>query len=533
MRVNAIDVEAGLHGERIVIIGAGIGGLAAAMVLSAKGLQVTVLEKEPAPGGKMREIAIGDRRIDAGPTVLTMREVFEGLFEQAGTALSDHLKLEPASVLARHAWDGGGELDLYADMERSADAIGSFAGAANARGYLDFCAEAREIYRVLNRSFIQSQKPSLPELMWRIGPHRIRDLWRINPYQSLWKAVCGRMSDPRLRQLFARYATYCGSSPFLAPATLMLVSHVEQQGVWLVEGGMQRLAAAMMSAAANCGAAFHFGAEAAEVLLAHGKPAGVRLKTGEHIPADAIVINADATAAASGLLGAALKGRARPVPGRARSLSALTWALVAETAGFKLARHTVFFSQSDYALEFDAIFRRGVLPAGPTVYVCAQDRDSEGKVRHGGQERLLLVVNAPACRASRMLSELEIEECEKTIFATMQRCGLTLQRSSAQTVRTSPAGFAALFPGSNGAIYGRASHGWMASFRRQSARCMIPGLYFSGGSVHPGPGVPMAAMSGRLAAEALLKDFALQKRFHPAAMPGGILTPSAMTGATD
>ena len=103
----------------------------------------------------------------------------------------------------------------------------------------------------------------------------------------------------------------------------------------------------------------------------------------------------------------------------------------------------------------------------------------------------------------------------KEDFRNDERCGLTLQRSSAQTVRTSPAGFAALFPGSNGAIYGRASHGWMASFRRQSARCMIPGLYFAGGSVHPGPGVPMAAMSGRLAAEALLKDFASQKAVPP------------------
>jgi 1-hydroxycarotenoid 3,4-desaturase len=528
-----IVLEARLHGERIVIIGAGIGGLAAAMVLAARGLQVTVLEKERAPGGKMREIAIGERRVDAGPTVLTLREVFDGLFDQAGASLSDDLKLQPASVLARHAWDGGGELDLYADMERTADAIGHFAGAANARGYREFCLEAGEIHRVLDRSFIKAQKPSLPKLIWRIGPHRFHDLWRINPYQNLWSAICGRISDPRLRQLFARYATYCGSSPFLAPATLMLVSHVEQQGVWLIEGGMHLLARAMVRAATKCGASFRFEAEAAEVLLAKGRPSGVRLKTGEHIPADAVIVNADAAAAASGLLGPALKDRIRPIPGRARSLSALTWALVAGTSGFKLARHTIFFSRTDYALEFDAIFRRGVLPGEPTVYVCAQDRDSAGEICQGEQERLLLVVNAPACRASHTLSESEIEECETRIFALMGRCGLTLQRSSAQTVRTAPAGFAALFPGSNGAIYGRASHGWMASFQRQSARCPIPGLYFSGGSVHPGPGVPMAAMSGQLAAEALLTDFAFSKRFHPAATPGGILTPSAATGATD
>ncbi len=523
-----------MQGEHIIIVGAGIGGLAAAMVLAAQGLQVTVFEKEAAPGGKMREIAIGGHRVDSGPTVLTMRDVFDGLFADAGTSLSDHVQAEPASVLARHAWDGGGALDLYSDMERSVEAIGDFAGAENAKGYRDFCREAREIYRVLDRSFIRAQKPSLPELMWRIGPHRIRDLLLINPYESLWKAVSRRMSDPRLRQLFARYATYCGSSPFLAPATLSLVAHVEQQGVWLVQGGMHKLALGMMKAAEACGAAFRFGAPVAEALLRNGKASGVRLTNGEQIQADAVVINADSSAAATGLLGAALRGKVSRISDRARSLSALTWSMAVEASGFKLARHTVFFSKSNYASEFEAIFKRGALPEDPTVYVCAQDRDSGGDRVQAGQERLLLVVNAPACRPNRNnLNQPEIEQCEKKVFALMERCGLTLHWSQGQAVRTAPQDFAKLFPGSHGAIYGRASHGWMASFRRQSAHCRIPGLYFAGGSVHPGPGVPMAALSGRLAAEALLTALASRRRFHPAATPGGILMPSAATGGTD
>ena len=522
-----------MQGEHIVIVGAGIGGLAAAMALSAKGFQVTVLEKEAAPGGKMREIAIGAHRVDSGPTVLTMREVFEELFAFAGTKLADHLLIEPATVLARHAWDGGGTLDLYADMDQSAEAIAAFAGPANAKGYLDFCNEAREIYRVLNRSFIQAQKPSLPELIWRIGPHRLRDLLLINPYENLWKAVCRRMSDPRLRQLFARYATYCGSSPFLAPATLSLVAHVEQQGVWLVQGGMHKLALAMMKAAEACGAVFRFGAPVAEVLVAQGKASGVRLESGERILADAVLVNADPSAAATGLLGEGLRGKVNRISDRARSLSALTWSMAVEASGFNLARHTVFFSRAPYASEFEDIFKSGALPADPTVYACAQDRDSAGERHSDGPEKLLLVVNAPACSTQSSLTRSEIERCEKRVFALMERCGLTLTRTGAQTVRTAPADFSALFPGSNGAIYGRASHGWMASFRRQSASCRIPGLYFAGGSVHPGPGVPMAALSGKLAAEALLSALASRKRFHPAAMPGGILTRSAATAATD
>ncbi len=522
-----------MQGERSAIIGAGMGGLAAAMVLAAAGLEVTVLEKAAQPGGKMRETVIGENRIDAGPTVLTMREVFDGLFEQAGANLNDHLTLEPASVLARHAWDSGGTLDLYADTERSADAIGRFAGAANARGFLDFCQEAEAIYRVLANSFIIAQKPSLPQLLWRIGPHRLRDLWRINPYESLWNAVCRHMSDPRLRQLFARYSTYCGSSPFAAPATLMLVAHVERQGVWLAKGGIYRLAEEMTRAAVKCGAVFRFGVEAAEVCVNNGRPSGVRLRTGEFIPSDAVVVNADLSAAALGLLGPGLKGRVRSIPWRAQSLSALTCAMVAATSGFRLARHTIFFSREPYAKEFEAIFDHRTLPPEPTVYVCAQDRDSEGTLERSGEERLLCVVNAPACRPQQLLSQSEIERCETKIFALMKRCGLTIHPGSAQRVRTAPADFEASFPGSSGAIYGRASHGWMASFQRQSARCPIPGVYFAGGSAHPGPGAPMAALSGKLAAEALLKDFASARKFHPAAMPGGISMRSAATASTD
>jgi 1-hydroxycarotenoid 3,4-desaturase len=523
----------GLRSERIVIIGAGIGGLAAAMVLAARGQDVTVLEKAATPGGKMREIVIGGHCIDAGPTVLTMRDVFEGLFEAAGAALSEHIKLERASIIARHAWDGDGTLDLYADAEQSVEAIGRFAGRDEARAYRNFCQEAREIYRVLERTFIQADKPSLPELIWRIGLLRFHDLWRINPYQSLWSAVCRHMSDPRLRQMFARYATYCGSSPFGAPATLMLVAYVEQQGVWLAEGGMHRLAEAMMKVATGNGAVFRFETEAAEVLLSNGRPCCVKLGDGEQLPADAVVVNADISAAGLGLLGPALKGRVRSVPLGAHSLSALTWALVAPTSGFQLARHTIFFSRSPYHSEFQAIFDRGSLPEEPTIYVCGQDRDGEARLLSSGAERLLCIVNAPPCRPQHLLAQPEIEKCEKRIFALMKRCGLSIQSSTLAPVRTAPTDFAAMFPGSNGAIYGRASHGWMASFRRQGARCRIPGLYFSGGSVHPGAGVPMAALSGRLAAEALLSDLPLAKRFRPVATGGGILTRSAATGSMD
>ena len=305
-----------MHENRIVVVGAGIGGLAAAVQLAAEGCGVTVVEKFDGPGGKMRQVQVGGASIDAGPTVFTMRKVFDDIFEKAGASIEDYLTLKPAEILARHAWEAGGELDLFADPAQTVDAIGAFAGADNARGYLSFCSEAANIYRILDRSFIRAQKPDLPTLMRRVGLLNVSDLWRINPYQSFWNAVCRYMSDPRLRQLFARYATYCGASPFSAPATLMLVAHVEREGVWLAEGGMVRIAAALESLAKQLGVVFRYGAEAAEVLAGNGRASGIRLRDGEQLNADAVILNADPSAASGGLLGPAAERATRHVPAR-------------------------------------------------------------------------------------------------------------------------------------------------------------------------------------------------------------------------
>lgn len=490
-----------MSGQDVVVIGAGVAGLVAALELARRGLAVTLTERAGTPGGKLREVHVAGLRLDAGPTVFTLREVFEDIFDAAGSNFATHVGTRKVEVLARHAWSAGEHLDLHADVDRSAEAIGDFAGTAEARRFVRFTREAQTIYRTLDSSFMRAQRPGPLELARRAGV----DILRIRPFATMWQALGSHFRDPRLRQLFGRYATYCGSSPFDAPATLMLVAHVEQRGVWLIEGGMYRLAEALAALCVRHGVQFRYGEHVSEITLQGDHVSGVRLASGEWLAARTVVANADVAALPAGHFGDDVRRATAAVEPAARSLSAVTWNLVAATRGFPLLRHNVFFS-ADYRAEFDDLQRHRRLPRVPTVYVCAQDRGDAPPPSSLPAERLLCLVNAPADGDRRLARPGEIERCAHLAFRQMEQCGLHIDRRASACVTTTPEDFNRMFPATGGALYGEASHGWRAAFRRPGARSRVPGLYLAGGSVHPGPGLPMAALSGRLAADCILRD---------------------------
>jgi 1-hydroxycarotenoid 3,4-desaturase len=516
--------------DRVIVVGAGMGGLAAAIDLAAAGLEVTLVERGAAPGGKMRAQAVGATRIDAGPTVFTMREVFEALFADAGARLEDFVGLQGADIVARHAWDDRGQFDLYPDLEQSVDAVGRFFSAADARGYRRFAIDAQRTYELLEHSYIKAPRPSPLALARRIGLLRVRDLLDTRPLRTLWSVLGDYFADPRLRQLFGRYATYVGSSPFRTPATLMLIAHVERVGVWTVDGGMHGIAQAMAALATQLGVRLRYETEVSSIRVSGSRVRGVEVVgTGtsaalrESLDADAVVLNADAGALAGGCFGDAVRGAVSTPPPARRSLSAVTWTLTAKRTHFPLSHHTVFFGP-DYAREFTDIFERRQLPVRPTVYVCAQDRHAGSAAPAvDGTERLLCLVNAPADGDRRAFDAADIDACTEEMQWTLRRCGLELEPD--KVVTTTPTDFEALFPRTGGALYGRASHGWMASFQRPGSRTRVKGLYLAGGSVHPGAGVPMATQSGRLAARALLEDRVSTRPFPRTATSGGTSTP--------
>ena len=508
------------HAPRhIAIVGSGMGGLAAAVDLARQGHRVTVFEKEAQSGGKLREILVDGAAIDAGPTVFTMHWVFDRLFREAGERLEDHLDLETAGILARHAWAEGGQLDLHADRERTCLAIKEFSGAREAAGYREFCLRSARVHAALRDTFMIRALPSQTELITALAARGLaadglRAMLATPPWRSLWSALGTHFRDPRLRQLFGRYATYVGSSPLAAPATLMLIAHVEQEGVWLVRGGMRRVALALQGLGERLGAGFRFGATVAELRIDAGRCTGLRLADGELIDADAVVFNGDAAALAAGLLGPHARCAGWPMTRAERGLSAVTWCLRAPTTGFELEHHNVFFA-GHYPDEFRRIFAERGIVTTPTVYLCAQDRGSAARASSSGSlndaaagaERMLMLVNAPADGDRGGLDDQALRIVEAQAFEVLARCGLQIMRREHDAVITRPQDFERLFPGTGGSLYGRANHGAFASFARPAAASPIAGLYLAGGSAHPGPGIPMATLSGRIAAARIATDF--------------------------
>ncbi|MEL7538749.1 MAG: 1-hydroxycarotenoid 3,4-desaturase CrtD [Pseudomonadota bacterium] len=485
-----------------IVIGAGMGGLAAAAELAAQGFAVTQFERHPVPGGKMREVRVGDRGIDSGPTVFTMRWIFDGLFAACDRQLEDYVGIHAADHLARHSWTGGARLDLYANTERSVEAIAAFSDQQNANAYREFVRDSGQIFDTLDQSFMRASRPGMLELSRRVGLLRTGDLLATRPFITLWKELQRRFSDPRLVQLFGRYATYCGSSPFDAPATLMLIAEAERRGVWYVDGGMQRFAEALARLGTELGVSLRLGCGVNEILTSAGRVTGVIDADGQAHNADCVIYAGDTDALATGQLGAAVKRAAPERRNDECTLSAVTLSLVGAVRGWELGHHTVLFGD-DYPAEFDAIFKRRTLPSSPTLYLCAQDREGDPSSAPN-DERLFVLMNAPPTH----LDDDLLQEARQRITAQFSDHGLTVDATDNDIVMTSPNEFDALFAGSRGSLYGRVTHGWRGSFQRSGSRSAVPGLYLAGGSVHPGAGIPMATQSGRLASACVVSDIA-------------------------
>ncbi len=319
----------------VIVVGAGFGGLAAAVELARRGERVVLLERDAAAGGKARTVRVADRDVEVGPTVLTMRWVFDSLLEGTGTRLDDLVSLEAAEIIARHQWTDGSRLDLFADLARSAAAIERLAGAREADGYRRFADYSRDIAETVRGPFLESARPSPASLLGQAGQLGLRGLAKIDAHRTMHKALATFFRDPRLLQLFCRYATYVGSSAFAAAATFNLIAHVEREGVYRVRGGMPALAAGLVEVARRLRVDVRLGASVARLTVDAdaGAVTGVVLADGAHLPARAVIANLDVASVAAGQLGREAAAAVKTTRRESRALSAVTFAFVATRLG--------------------------------------------------------------------------------------------------------------------------------------------------------------------------------------------------------
>jgi 1-hydroxycarotenoid 3,4-desaturase len=509
-----------LSRPQAVVIGAGMGGLAAAIRLAAAGCRVTVIEAADTPGGKARARATPAGPAAMGPTVLTLRAEVDDLFRLAGTRTEAELALTRLPRLARHWWPGSGPLDLFPDRDANIEAIRAFAGTQEAEGFARFDAATAALYQAFETPVMRAPRPDLAA----IARTTLRQpaLWpALLPGMTLDRWLKRFFRDPRLRQLFGRYATYVGGRPAHTPAVLSLVWQAEAQGVWAARDGIHTVALALARAAESLGVRFHYATRARRITRQSGRVAQVETDQGHH-PADIVIFNGDPRALTDGHLGEAAQTALRP-PGKP-SLSAWVWSFAATPAGPRaqdLLHHNLFFT-ADPQAEFGPI-GAGKMPVSPTLYLNAQDREL-GAIP--ATERFQIILNAPENRPDH---PDEDRSCHDRTFPPLAQMGLTFSPPPGPEALTRPKDLAVRFPASLGSIYGASPEGALAAFQRPVARTSLPGLYLAGGGVHPGAGVPMALLSGRQAASQALQDLTSASTSVRTVMPGGMSTASPRT----
>lgn len=483
---------------RIVVVGGGLGGLAVALRLAAAGAgKITVCERGERPGGKLNLLEREGFRFDTGPSLITLPEVFAELFSSAGEELPKHLALRRLDPHAEYVYPHGTRFAVSPNLPAWLATLGQL-GKGEPEAFLELLALGARIYGVSQPSFLTRPVTAPPDRAV------LRSLRRF-PLRGAWgnyaKTVESIAKSPELRQLYLRYPTYVGSSPWACPATLLVIPYLEFAfGAWAVEGGLYRIAEVLSALLAARGVELRTGAEVAHIERSGGRVSGVRLASGERLPAEIVVTNADA-AELPRLLG---EGDGGLAPAE-RSLSGLVFLLGVKRDLPELAHHTVYFS-ADYRREFDDLFVRRDFPDDPTVYVNAASRTDRSVVPGGAGETLFVMANTPA--EPGRWGDREIESARERVFARLAAGGFPELGADVvvEDVWT-PARLAAAYRAPGGAIYGTHSHGWRRAFLRPANRVRsVRGLYRVGGSAHPGGGTPTVLLSARITAGLVLED---------------------------
>ena len=481
-----------------MVIGGGVGGLAAAVRLAAGRHTVTLCEQSDRMGGKLSEHAQDGFRWDTGPSLLTMPQVLEELFAATGVSAHARLTLRRLDASARYRFADGTVVDPAADVSDFCARLDDALAPGSGDDWRRLLERAAAMWRTVEQPFLRSPLRGARTLLRLAAGGGVRT---VAPHRTLRGLGRHHLRDPRLRMVLDRYATYTGSDPRRAPATLAVIAYLEQTfGSWYVDGGLYRIVEALVERATDLGVDLRTHADVASIVVEQGRVAGVRMATGEALRSDVVVANADAEHVYADLL--PRRAAARPLRRlrrAARSLSgvAILLGLRGTTPG--AAHHTVLFGR-DYDAEFDAIFGRHAVPvADPTVYLSVPQ---DFGVAPAGDEAWFVLVNAPPHGAVDWRCGRALDYPDHVLAVLAERGCDVRDRIVSRTVVT-PHDLQQRTRSPGGAIYGTASNGPRSAFLRPANVSPVPGLYLAGGSSHPGGGLPLVMLSAMIVADAI------------------------------
>ena len=483
------------HGP-ISVIGSGFGGLSAAIRLANRGYDVNVYEKNSSPGGKAGSLNNSGFRFDTGPSLLTMPFVIEELFSSVNENIEDYISLKKLEVLCRYFYPGGTVFNAYSDRGKFAAEIETHTDETreNLFKYLEYC---ENIYRLTSDIFLFKNLYAPATYLNFKALKTLFQIGKIDSFRTMNKANRSFFSDERIIQLFNRYATYNGSNPYSCPATLNIISHVECNiGGYYAPGGMYSLTHALYKLAGKKGVKFYFNSGVEKISVKNKTVQGIEV-SGKFIPSAAVISNADVYSTYGKLLEGNVSRAAKKYNSLQPSSSALVFYWGVNINSAELEAHNILFS-ADYETEFNELFGKKVYPSDPTVYIYISSKFSPGDAP-AGSENWFVMINAPY--AGQNLN-IPLEDLKQTILQKIHRLtGYDIKdKITCENIMT-PFNIESATGSYKGSIYGISSNNRKAAFLRQPNRSKhFKGLYFCGGSAHPGGGIPLAILSGKLAA---------------------------------
>lgn len=484
--------------KKAIIIGSGIGGLAAAVRLALKGYAVQVLEANAYPGGKLSEINLDGYRFDAGPSLFTMPELVNELFELAGKQPSDYFTYQQLQTNCHYFYEDGLRLHAFANRERL---LAEFETKTDDDRHTIAAAldKSRELYEILAELFMYRSMHHVSTYLNRRAFHAYTRLHKLDFFRTMHRANETRFKDPRVTQLFDRYATYNGSDPYQTPATLNIIPHLEfNQGAFFPDKGMHDITMSIFALAKELGVDFQFSQPVERILIERMRATGV-VSGGDRIMADVVVSNMDIVNTYRKLM-----PDVKPpelLLKQPKSSSALIFYWGIRQAFDELDLHNIFFSK-DYKSEFQHIFRQGDISDDPTVYVNITSKHKADDAPQGC-ENWFTMINVPNNTGQDW--DALIDKARMSVIGKLSRMlGREIKPLIACEAILDPRTIESRTSSSLGALYGNSSNNKYAAFlRHANFSRKYKNLYFCGGSVHPGGGIPLSLLSAKIMAKEL------------------------------